>query len=78
MFSLRYWKDIANLLFWVLWAHLATNTRNDNQFIENFHVYLRKENQFITHIFLEILQRYANFLFQVLVINPREKSSVSF
>ena len=45
MFSLRYWKDIENLLFWVLWAQLATNTRNDNQFIENVHVNLRKENQ---------------------------------
>ena len=28
-FSLRYWKDIANLLFWVHWACLAMHTQND-------------------------------------------------
>ena len=28
-FSLRYCKDIANWLFWVLWACLATYTQSD-------------------------------------------------
>ena len=29
MFSLRYLKDIANLIFWVLWACLAAHTQSD-------------------------------------------------
>ena len=28
-FSLRYYKDIVNLLFWVLWACLSTRTQSD-------------------------------------------------
>ena len=28
-FSLRYYKDVVNLLFWVLWVCLATHTQND-------------------------------------------------
>ena len=39
------WKDIANLLVWVLWVHLATYTQNDNINSENFQVYLQTENQ---------------------------------
>ena len=30
MFSLSYCEDIANLLFWVLWAHLAMHTQYDS------------------------------------------------
>ena len=29
MFSLRYCKDITNLLFWVLWTCLTTHTKSD-------------------------------------------------
>ena len=39
------------------------------QLAENFHVYLEVENQLHPHIFLQILQRYANYLFELLAIN---------
>ena len=55
--SLRYWKDIANLLFWVLWACLAMQTQSDNIKLNSFGVYLQEN---IPHVLLEILQRYAN------------------
>ena len=42
---MTYWKDIANLLIWVLWVYLATHTQNDNINLESFHVYLQTENQ---------------------------------
>ena len=31
------------------------------EYVENFRVYLKAKINFITHVFLEILQRYANF-----------------
>ena len=45
MLSLRYSKDIANLLFWVRWACLAT-TKVILSFEENFCVYLQVKNRF--------------------------------
>ena len=51
-FSLKYCKDISNLVFWVLWECL---TRND---VGNFHAYLHaKKLNFIIHFFVKILQR---------------------
>ena len=41
--SLRYWKDIANLLFWVLWACLAMQTQSDNIKLNSFGVYLQEK-----------------------------------
>ena len=43
--SLRYWKDIANLLFWVLWACLAMQTQSDNIKLNSFGVYLQGKKQ---------------------------------
>ena len=66
-FSLRYCKDIANLLFWVLWESLLTHTQNDISNLKKTFVFICKQNNnFIHHVFLEILHWYANFLFWVL------------
>ena len=42
-----YCKDIVNLLFWVLWACLATHTQSDIYYhlVEHFYVYLQAKNQ---------------------------------
>ena len=48
IFFLRYYREIANVLFLVIWAYLC--------------VYLQVENQFHTHAFLEILHRHANLI----------------
>ena len=58
MFSLTCYKNVINLLFWVLWVCLATHTQ-----IDTFVFICRQKINFILHVFLEILQRYANFLF---------------
>ena len=66
MFSLRYYKDIANILFWILWAYLVTQTQSDTINLEKTLVFIcRQKTNFNPHAFLEILQRYAN-LFWVL------------
>ena len=50
-------------------------------FEETFDAYLRVKNQLHSSIFLEILQRYANFLFWVLwtyLAIPTENHSINF
>ena len=67
MFSLTYWKDIANLLFWVLghaWLPIPIMVLLSCRKLSRF--FCRKNINFIPHVFLEILQRYANFLLWVL------------
>ena len=45
-FSLRYCKDLANLLFWTLWACLAIqHPKWYYQVVENFRVYLQAKIQ---------------------------------
>ena len=66
-FSLRYSRDIANLLFWVLWACLDSHTQSDTVNLQvTFMSISRLKINFITLIFLEKLQRYANLSFWVL------------
>ena len=68
-FSLRYWKNIAKFLFWIFWEYLATHTQNDDINLQKTSIFIyRQKINFITQIFLEISQRYANFLFWVLVL----------
>ena len=50
---LRYFKEIANLLFWVIWACLDTHNLK-----EPFMFIYRLKIGFILHVFLEILQGY--------------------
>ena len=59
---LIYYKDIVNLLFWVLWACLGTQTQSDTINLQkNFVFFCRQKINFTPpHLFLEILQRYAN------------------
>ena len=56
-FSLRYCKDIVNLLFWVLWAYLL---RTPKVLLSTYRKLLclsaGKEINLISHAFLEILQ----------------------
>ena len=58
-FSLRYCKDIPNLLSWVLWECLTiSHEKSYHQSVGNFHACMHaKKINFITHFFLKILQR---------------------
>ena len=52
--SLRYRKEIANLLFSVNWACLATHTYNDDSNLKKpFTFICRQKIKFILHVFLE-------------------------
>ena len=51
---LKYYKDIANLLFRVLWAS-HTHQKQYQQLVGNFNVYLQTKNQINSSILLEIL-----------------------
>ena len=68
MLSLRYYKDIVNLLFWVLWACLAVQTQRDTITFRKLSFLLggKKSTSPNPHTFLQILQRYANYSFRVL------------
>ena len=67
--QLHHWRfpwyiDIAKFLFWVLWACLVIYTHcGKSPFISVF--ISRPKINIISHVFLEILQRYANILFWV-------------
>ena len=55
---LRYCKEIANLLFYVLWACLASHTQSGTINLYKNLVFIRKQKiNFIPHVFLEIFQR---------------------
>ena len=56
-------REIANLLFWVIWACLATNTYNDCITLKKPSTYISRQNiNFILLVFLEILQRYCKLV----------------
>ena len=60
---LRYCKEIANLLFWVISACLATHTENDSINLKKSLMFTCKQKiNFILPVFLEILQRYCKLV----------------
>ena len=75
-FFLRYCKYVTNMLFWVLWACLGMgtvwyyhfrDTQSDRTTLQKAFAFVsRQKINFIPYVFLEILQRYANFLFCIL------------
>ena len=66
-FSLRYCKDIANLLFSVLWTCLATHTQGDTIHLQKTFLFICMQIiNFILHVFLEILERHTSILFWVI------------
>ena len=58
-FFLRYCKEIANLLFCVIWACLATQTPKMIKAIWRNLFIFRQKIKFILELFFEILQRYC-------------------
>ena len=59
----RYFKEIANLLLWVIWAFLVTHTKNDNSNLRKPVKFICRWNiKFILHVFLEILQRFCKLV----------------
>ena len=55
--SLRYCNEIANLLLWVIWACLATQTYNNSMNLKKPFIFIfRQKINFILNVFLEILQ----------------------
>ena len=55
---LRHCKDIANFLFWVLWAYLTVSTKNDGIRLQKSLMFTFKQNvKSIPHVLLEILLR---------------------
>ena len=50
-------KEIANLLFWVIWASLATNTLNDGINLKKPLFICRQKINFFLQVSLEILTR---------------------
>ena len=62
-FSLRYYKDIVKLFFWVLWSCLTTQTQSDTINLPKTFAHLQAKkttSPLLPSPFLEILQRYAN------------------
>ena len=56
---------MANLLFWVIWAYLATHTKNDSINLKKPLFFICKQKiNFILHLSLEILHGYCKlFIF---------------
>ena len=67
--SLRYYKDVVNLLFWVLWVCQARHTEIVTIKLWKTSAFIcRQKTNFIPQAFLKILQRYAIFLFSILCV----------
>ena len=54
MFFCRCCKDIANLLFWVLWACLATHTQSDTINLQKTQSTQNKKFVYLCHIFVNM------------------------
>ena len=65
-FSMRCYRYIVNLLFWVPWVCLAKQAQSMLSTCRKPSCLFAGKNQLYPHVLLEILQRYANFLFWVL------------
>ena len=53
---LKYYKDLVNLLFWVLWVCLATSTENNSSNLwDNLMFICKLQINLTTQFFLEIL-----------------------
>ena len=59
---LRYCKEIANLLFWVIWASLATHLKWYYELKKPLMFICGQKINFILHVFLKILQRYCKLV----------------
>ena len=75
-FSLTYCKDIANLLFWVLWACLAMYILSDTiVFMFNFYVYLEAKNKTPSFMLLwrycKDMQTYFEYFGQAWLYSPK-------
>ena len=54
-FFLKYCKEIADLLFWIIWACLATHTYNDSINLKKPLTFIcRQKINFTLHVFIEI------------------------
>ena len=55
-------RDIANLLFWVPWACLATYTQSNIINLKKTFAFVNKQKiNFIPHVLLETLKRYGTY-----------------
>ena len=61
-FSLRYSKDNVNFFGGYFGHAWLLKPKEILQLVENFHAHLLAKNQLRPHAFLEILQRYANYV----------------
>ena len=59
----RYYKNITNLVCWVLWAYLVMTTKNDDLNVQEtlMFIFIEKMN-FTPHLILEILLRYCKLV----------------
>ena len=65
-FSLRYYKNIANLLFWVLWVCLTLHIQWYYQLVEKFCVHPQAKNQLHSPCFFEDAAKIGKLLIWVL------------
>ena len=67
----RYCKDIANFLFWVLWACLAMTSKSDGISLQKtlMFIFIQKI-KFIPHLFLKILLIFYNLIIMVTLTMP--------
>ena len=60
---MRYCKDIAYMLFWVFWKCLAAPIKCNSINLQKPLMFICAKSQFISHFFLEILQRFCKLAF---------------
>ena len=64
---------MANLLYWVIWACLVTQTLNDNSNLKKSLKFIccRQKIKFILHVFPEILEGYCKLIALDILCMPR-------
>ena len=61
-FSLRYCKDIVNMLFWVLWAYLVKHTQSDTINLQKICGYLQAKNQLHFPCFAGVISKICKLI----------------
>ena len=69
---LWYFKELAYLLFWVIWACLATNIQNNSITLNKPLTFICKQKiNLILHVFLEILQTCFGYFGHTWLCKPK-------
>ena len=62
MSFLKYYEDIADLLFWVLWAHLDPSTKSNSTNLQETLIFIYRQKIILNPQFLSLILNFEDTL----------------